>query len=220
MYRIDWKKEKIMILFVVLVIISALVIYDYLPERIPMHWNIKGEVDHYVNKSMGNILILPLTILGLYLLMLYIPFIDKKKEQYDKFLNIYYIIRFSIIIFMGLMYAIIMLATFGYNIPIPKVIPSLVGLLFIFMGKYMGQIRQNSFVGIKLPWTLKNEYVWNKTHQLGGYLFVISGLLTIASTFFKPIYSFITLISSIFLTLIIVSIYSYSLYKKQKDEGM
>lgn len=214
MYKINWKKETVMIIIIVVLILSAFVLYNYLPQRIPMHWNIKGEVDRYGDKSIGNILIFPLTNLGLYLLMLFIPYIDKKKDKYGKFFNVYYILRLSMMIFMCLMYVSIMLVSFGYNVPIGKVIPVIVGIFFIITGNYMGKVRQNSFVGIKLPWTLKNELVWNKTNRFAGYLFVITGLINIISVVLRPLYSYILLIMLLFLILIITTIYSYLLYKK------
>lgn len=40
------------------------------------------------------------------------------------------------------------------------------------------------------PWTLANEQVWQKTHRLGGKLFVLVGVLGIISVFFNPMLRF------------------------------
>ncbi len=218
MYKINWKKESGMIILILMLILSAFVLYNKLPQRIPMHWNINGVVDRYVAKSICNVLIIPLTTAGLYLLMLFIPYMDKKKYKYEKFLNIYYIIRLSVIIFMAAMYVVIILSSLGYKVPVSKVVPGFVGVLFLIVGKYMGRVGQNSFIGIKLPWTLKNEHVWNKTNRLGGYLFISAGVMSLVSLVFKPIYTFLVLVISIFLILMIVIIYSYLLYHKIRDD--
>ena len=53
------------------------------------------------------------------------------------------------------------------------------GLFFMSMGNYLSKVRQNHFLGIKLPWTLASEDTWNKTPRLAAVLFVAVGFVTI-----------------------------------------
>lgn len=74
----------------------------------------------------------------------------------------------------------------GYEVSIDKIIPSIVGILFIVIGNYMPKIKSNYFYGIKTPWTLSSDTSWRKTHRLGGKVFIISGFIIILSSFLLP----------------------------------
>ena len=52
------------------------------------------------------------------------------------------------------------------------------GLLFIVLGSCLDRVRPNWFVGIRTPWTLSSRLSWTKTHRVGGWLFVASGMAT------------------------------------------
>ena len=54
------------------------------------------------------------------------------------------------------------------------------GLLFIVVGNYMPKIRQNSFMGIRVKWTLENEANWNASHRFGGKIWVAGGFACLA----------------------------------------
>ena len=88
-----------------------------------------------------------------------------------------------------------------------------IGVLFILIGNYLGKIRQNYFIGIKTPWTLNNEEVWNKTQRVGGWSFVISGLIIFAEVFLKWQVLPVMIFAVVFASLTPV-IYSYVIYRK------
>lgn len=54
------------------------------------------------------------------------------------------------------------------------------GLLFIVLGNYMPKFRQNSFMGIRVKWTLESEANWNATHRMGGKVWVAGGFACLA----------------------------------------
>ena len=117
---------------------------------------------------------------------------------------------------MGIVYFATGLANLGYPINIGIVIPTLVGILFIIMGNYMGKIKYNWFIGIKTPWTLSSENVWNKTHRIAGWLFILMGVVMLLMPIFPkeimaPIF-FSTIIAVVFGSFI----YSYILYRNEK----
>jgi uncharacterized membrane protein len=103
-------------------------------------------------------------------------------------------------------------AGLGYEIPIEKIVPAFVGLLFIIIGNYLPKSKQNYTVGIKLPWTLNNETNWNKTHRLAGYLWIVGGVMMFVNSFLQIFWMpvFIAIIS---LLSIVPAVYSYILYR-------
>lgn len=191
--------------------------YPSLPEQVPTHWNFKGEVDGYSHKAVAAF-ILPLLPLAIYLLMTFLPKIDPKRENYQKFGTSYEIIKMSVVILMAGTSLISILAGKGYNINVTLIMRIAMPMLFIVLGNFMGKIRFNYFTGIRVPWTLASETVWNKTHRFAGKAMVIGGLIALLGVFAPPIIGMIILFSGIFVPMIISIIYSYFAYKNTTSE--
>lgn len=72
----------------------------------------------------------------------------------------------------------------------------------------------NWFIGIRTPWTLSNEKVWDKTHKVGGKMFKIAGVIALFGFFFRNYALFLTLVPVIFIV-IYTFVYSYNEYQKE-----
>lgn len=189
--------------------------YPSLPEQVPTHWNIHGEVDGYSHKSVAS-LILPLLPLALYLGLTFAPLLDPKKQNYEKFAASYEKVRLAIVLVMMVVTFLPLVAAMGYSVNIALLVKALVALLFVVLGNYMGKIRHNYLVGFRLPWTLDNEDVWNKTHRVGGRLMVLGGLVAFLSAFLDSTPGFVLFMLGIFLPFVITIIYSYRAYQRMK----
>jgi uncharacterized membrane protein len=97
----------------------------------------------------------------------------------------------------------------GFNINVAMVVRIGIGLLFIVIGNFMSQIRQNYFFGVRTPWTLANETVWKKIHRIGGFSFMIEGIILIISSFFIGIIALVLFIAAIGIATFYPTIYSY-----------
>lgn len=214
MYKIEWKKEIPLIIIMTLVTIAVLASYPYLPQVLPIHWGLNGDVDGTAQKSPLSAFFHLGIIWGLFFMLLYVPFIDPKREKYADFLDAYRVIRYTIVTMMCFMSVLVTAWALGYKIPVEKAVPAVVGLEFMFLGNMMGKIRTNWFVGVRFPWTMEDPDVWNKTNRLSGRLFVLSGLLTIVSVIFPPVITFITLFASLTAAVSVSFVYSFMLYKK------
>ena len=199
------------IIFLSLVVGAA--VYRHLPEQVPMHWNVYGEIDGYGGRFTGAFAI-PLLTLVSYIAMVFAPRIDPKKKNYAKFTGAYNAFMTAFVLFMLALYATVLLATFGYPLDIGRITQMGVGLLFIVMGNYLTRVRHNYFFGIKTPWTLADETVWRKTHRFGGSLFVVAGLLSIASMVTWPEARFMITIGSAIGASLISIVYSYLVFRK------
>ncbi len=186
--------------------------YNLLPDIVPIHWNIEGEVDNYANKNYSVVWI-PIFTLVLMALFRVLPMVDPKKEKYEKFSDIYEIIQAAIIGFMAYLYYVTMFAALDTDLNVGMYVMFGIGVLFILMGNYLGKVRQNYFVGIKTPWTLDNEEVWNKTHRLGGWCFVISGLIFVAQAF-VGVMSIWVFVLAILISTLVPIVYSYWLFNQ------
>lgn len=211
------ENRKTMILTCLLCLLPmALGLYFYkeLPDQMPIHWNAAGEVDGYAPKALA-VFGFPVFFAALELLMFFVILNDPKKQNQSNIMRqlgfwslpVIGIIVYTATIFSGL----------GYDLPITTIVMILVGVLFIIVGNYMPKAKQNYTIGIKLPWTLDDTENWNKTHRLGGFLWVIGGIVFLIGAFL-PGGAVLTLVTALVMVLVPTG-YSYMLYrKKQKGE--
>ncbi|WKZ30468.1 MAG: SdpI family protein [Candidatus Dojkabacteria bacterium] len=219
MYKVDWKKEWPHLLLVAAVIIASVVLYPKFPEIMPSHWNVAGEVDGYMPR-LQNVLMLSGLAVGMYFLLLFIPFFDPKRKSYAMFLDSYRMLRLCLLLVISGVIGVVYAASLGVALNVGDLITAGVSLLLIFLGNMMGKFPQNYFVGIRLPWTLADEENWNKTHRFGGKVIVIAGIVTFLSIFLPMMLRLVIFFSAIFAIIIIPAIYSLrlDLEKQSKDK--
>lgn len=206
--------KKLSILLLTLMFLSSILLYSALPTKMPMHWNIYGQIDSYMKKDVA-VALLPLLTAGMFILFKVIPQLDPKKNKYKLFKKEWEIIQTTMIGFFAyLHFAIFFVSLRPERSFIPLMFFGL-GILFIIIGKYLSKIKQNYFVGIKIPWTLSSAENWDKTHQFGGKCFMVSGIIIFLEAFFlwnAPLIIF----SSIFLSAILPIIYSYIIFSSDR----
>ena len=211
--RSFFQREWLSLLILAAPFVLIAIFWDKIPDQVPMHWNLQNEVDSYASKGFG-MFALPVFNILLYGLFFLLPRIDPRKENYKLFGSAYATLRLVIITFMFVLFGVIMLVSMGYELNIGLIVIDLVSILFLVLGNMFGKIRFNYFVGIKTPWTLANQDVWQKTHRLGGKVWVIGSIIMLILSFALPfewlIYIFIAYIAVI---VVIPVVYSYKLYK-------
>ena len=191
----------------------AAIAWPEAPERIPIHWGFTGEPDNYTGKI--GLFYLPLIMLGVYVLLLFLPRIDPRRASYEKFKGSYTVIRMALVITFFCIQIFTVLWVFDVIVNMNVAVPIIIGILLMVLGNYFGKFRPNWFTGIKTPWTLSSTESWNKTHRLGGRLFVVLGLLMVVAAPFQETWLFISL--GVFLGIIIVTLYVYSYVIWKKD---
>ena len=188
-----------------------------LPERVPVHWNIEGEIDEYGSRYVYLLIsVLPLVI---YHGMDFTKKIDPKYENIQKKEDIYELFKYFLtILFMVIGVVIYLLAKDMIKVNASILISVIMGSMFVVMGNYMPKVPQNYFLGIRTPWAIENEIVWKKTHRMGGHLFVLFGICICISAFTSSSMMLImVIISSIGLSIGLYA-YSYMVYKKLGKE--
>lgn len=210
------KTNKFILELIIISIIGTIFVYGYLPDTIPLHWNIQGEVDRVGGKS--NVFITALLPLVLYMLMMLFPKIDPKKKSYEKHKKAYSITVGLILVFLIVIHWETILVSLGLKLDVSTVVSIGIGVMFIVIGNFMSQIRQNYFFGIRTPWTLANENVWKKTHRVGGYGFIAIGAAFILSAFLKsPMLKFIIIVGGTIGFTLYIFVYSYFVFKKETE---
>ncbi|RJQ35732.1 SdpI family protein [Candidatus Parcubacteria bacterium] len=199
---------------IVVMIILSFYFYKVLPDQVISHWNAQGQADDYSSKTF-IVVFMPLLTIGMYLLFSFLPKIDPKRANYPQFDTAYSWLKISIIFFMMIMYFVssAMNLDFGRNWQINKIMPALMALLFIVIGWVLPKIKSNWFAGIRTPWTLFSEEIWDKTHKLAGKTFMLAGLIFLVFAFLPGEY-FIYVIVGVIVMSFIPVVYSYMLYRK------
>lgn len=207
--------KKILTLIIIsLCFVSGLFSYYLMPDQMASHWNIEGQVDGYVSRNFG-IFFLPSFLLILALILLFVPQIDPLKKNIDKFKDDYemFIVWFAVFFFY--VYVLTLFWNMGISFNMNTALMPALGFLFFYVGVLIKKAKRNYFIGIRTPWTLASDKVWDKTHKLGSKLFKLTGLLVVVSALF-PQYSFLF----VFIPIIFVSLFlvAYSYYEFKKEE--
>lgn len=195
--------------------VASLVASPWLPERMPSHWNFQGQIDGYMNKPLG-VWLFTILLAGMWVLFGVLPQWDPKKDKYRLFEKEWRIIQAGI---MGFFVYLQMAVFYVVLNPGTELLPIMfVGLggLFVLIGNYLSKVRQNYFIGIKVPWTLNDEDNWNKTHRYASWCFVLAGVATLAEALFFW-YAPAVIFGSIMLAAGLPIVYSFLLYKKMVD---
>ncbi len=208
------KTKCIQILVICLIAVSFLVgvyIQPHMPEKMASHWDASGNVDGYSSK-FGALFLMPAISIILFLAFMLIPKIDPLKENIEKFRGYFDVFMLLLFGFLFYLYMLTLLWNLGYNFSIIQLLAPAFGLIIYYAGVMMENAKQNWFIGIRTPWTLSSESVWDKTNRLGGRFFKGAGILAALGTVF-PKYAILLILVPVILAAIYLIFYSYREYK-------
>jgi uncharacterized membrane protein len=168
--------------------------------------------------TFWGLFLIPFIMTGFVALLAVVPRIDPHKKNYEKFGNYYdgFILLFTL--FLLAIQVQIILWSFGYQISPNLTFPILIGILFIYLGFLLDHAEQNWFVGIRTPWTLSSKSVWKKTHELGGKLFKIAGIISFFGIFAGIYALWFVLVPALAVAVITVA-YSYYEFQRELKSG-
>ena len=208
--------KKIYLLIIAIILISFTIscyYYPKMPDKVASHWNAKGEINGYMSKFWG-LFLLPIISLGIFILFLIIPKIDPLKKNIQKFRKYFDGFIVLIMLFLFYVYILTILANLGKTFNMTYLMIPAISVLFYYIAILLKHSKRNWFIGIRTPWTISNDEVWDKTHQLGSKLFKISAVIILLSLFFKDYWIwFILFVVAVALYLIV---YSYFIYRNIK----
>lgn len=190
-------------------------IWGNLPDSVPIHWNIEGEIDNYGGKEILIAIPFALPMLT-YLIFLFAPIIDPKKRL-DSDNNKYQSLKVMLTGVMSAMAIYILHSSYSAESFGSSTITIILGALYVIIGNYIKTLKPNYFIGIRTPWTLESKNVWRKTHKSASTLWFVGGLLIIALSFLLPLEINFTVFIIITIIITVTPIlHSYLLYKGEK----
>ncbi|HEX6972243.1 MAG TPA: SdpI family protein [Limnochordia bacterium] len=215
--RLDWRRWRAdwpIWVIIGLVLVGSALIYPALPERVPSHWNLRGEVDGTLAKPWGAFL-LPAVTAAVYLLLSVVPLIDPKAVRDPQFIRSYRLIKGAVVLFLAGLHGMILAAAVEQPVPIERTMPLGIGLLILVLGGILRRVRPNYFVGVRTPWTLADDAVWQKTHAFSAKLASLGGLIIMAGAFL-PAAAAMGLIFIVVVGIAIAStLYSYLAWRRR-----
>jgi uncharacterized membrane protein len=212
--RVYW----LSVLFVSLNIALLLILYDRLPDPVPLLWSSDGDVISRMAKPMGPLL-LPLVQLFITLFLIVAPTVDPGAWRASAAPRFYPLAVAIISGFLMLATALIFAASLGAELNVAHSMLGGLGVLIALIGNYLGKVPKNHMVGIRTPWTLSSRYVWERTHRFAAPVFVTGGIALFAYSFLQGD-SFSSFVASAIIVVIALApyCYSYLIWKKNDSE--
>ena len=207
------KMQIIAVALVALTFIAAYLAYPLMPARVASHWDINGNVNGYMPRDAGTYFV-PVLGAAILALMYVLPLIDPKKKNYRKFQAEYDELVALIVGFMYYIYLLTLALNMGYAFNLMQFLAPAFGALFLYVGVVLSKAKQNWFVGIRTPWTLSSEKVWDKTHALGSKLFMAAGVVAFLGVAMPSM--FVAAIAVVIAAAVATFVYSYVEYRKEK----
>lgn len=212
-----YKRTLILTSLVLLIpVIVGLLLWNQLPDPMPSHWDIHGEVDGWSSKAF-TVFGLPALMLVLHWVCVFASMADPKWKNYNtKMMKLALWICPAIGLILSFM---VYPAALGYSVPVENIMPLLVGALFMVIGNWLPKCEQTYTMGIKLPWTFASEENWNATHRFGGKVWFFGGIITMLTAFFGNFWILVVILA---VMVILPTVYSYLYYRnheKEKQDG-
>ena len=210
------KLTSILVLtMIIIAMVAGAVLWNKLPDQMASHWDSNDQVNGTMPKFWG-VFLMPLITLAMFALFLAIPNIDPLKANIAQFRETFNLFILFIVVFMLYIHGLTLAWSLGYtNFKMSSAMLPLMGLLFIFIGYMLRKAKRNFFIGIRTPWTLSSDSVWDKTHQLGSVLFMASGVLAIIGSFLGGNVAFWLVFYPLIGSALITVVYSYVLYRNE-----
>jgi uncharacterized membrane protein len=168
------------ILLVAISAVAAAWLSPQLPDRIPTHWNIRGEVDGYGGK--WTLFMMPIMMAGMLVFFYYLPALSPKSFEVDTSKPTYLYIMVLVVGLFTYMQGVLLYTVYQTMAKQPtfdlgRAFIAGMFLFFGLLGNVIGKVRKNFYIGIRVPWTLASDRVWNDTHRMAAWLWVGAGVL-------------------------------------------
>lgn len=201
---------------VALSFLAAYLTLPTLPDIIPVHWNLYGDPDGFSGKILGAFGIPVISMLTAIFLTIISGF-ESKGQSLEKNRDMYQIMIFSTVCFLFALEILVLLESSGISVPLAVALPMLMGVLFIVIGCLMPHIERNTIMGIRFPWTMRDDEIWRKTHERGGAVFVAGGLVIVFGSLPAGKLAFVLMLVVLAVVTVYITVYSYRLAKKESE---
>jgi uncharacterized membrane protein len=165
--------------------ILSVAVYPRLPQSMAVHWGLDGNPNGWMPRPVAAFFA-PAFILVLGQFLLLLPRIDPRVGGSSPTSSAYESIVAAALLLLLACHGIVLAIALGYPVPVGRIVPALVGALFVVMGRAMPRLPPNRWNGIRTPWTLADDHVWARTHRLAGVSMTGAGIAMIVAALSLP----------------------------------
>ena len=194
--------------------VASIIVYPKLPDRVPTHFDIRGNPNAFGPRWVPTV-IFPVLILLLWGLLRGLPKIDPRRANYARMQDTYDLVVNVVLTMVTALHLLVLAGTMGSHVPFVRLMPAVIGLAFVVIGNLLPRAKSNWWFGIRTPWTLSNDRVWERTHRVGGYIMTATGILAILTALIpSPAALFVLVVIALGLSLGLIA-YSYFVWKQE-----
>ncbi len=204
----------ISVLLIAAALLAGALLWERLPDPMASHWNVRDEADGYMSRFWG-VTLMPLVSAALLAPLFLLPAADPLRENLAAFRSEYHGFIVCLTAFMLYLHALTLAWNLGWRFAMISALTPALGALLIFIGGLLRRAKRNFFIGIRTPWTLSSDAVWEKTHELGATLFAASGALAILGGFLGGAAALWLLLAPLLGSTLFLFVYSYVLYRRE-----
>jgi len=201
-----------------LTFIASALLYGSVPERMASHWDLDGQANGYVGKVFGLFLV-PIIALVIFLFMVALPGLDPLRRNYDAFINEYDVLCTGIAAFLCYLHALTLAYNIGYQFDLIRLLAPAFGVMLFGLGMIMKKVKRNWFVGIRTPWTISSDKVWDRTHAICGSMFMADGVVAFIGIVL-PVIGLLLAIAIAVAIAVFGIIFSYLEYSKEQPPSI
>ncbi len=178
-------KKTVCYILMYLPLVIVLIALPYLPEKIPAHYGFDNQVDRWGNKYEALLFPIISLLMGYFLLRM-AKLAAKQEEHGENNKNVTIIVGILLLVLFNALNAYSLYTSFNkvenlssVSLDIGQLVFGIIGVLMIVLGNVMSKLRMNSTIGLRTPWSMKNEVIWKKCQHIGGISFIIGGIIII-----------------------------------------
>ena len=207
-------RNRYPIIVLVIAFVASVAGYLQMPERVPIHWDMQGQVDGWGHPFVA-VGIMPLIMVALWQLLRFMPKLDPKRPNIEKFRDSYDVTVNATLTLMLVVHFMIIGGALG--LPIlsgVRLINVAIGVFFIVIGNVLPRTRRNWLFGIRTWWTMSDDRVWAESNRVGGYLMAGAGVLIALTAMLEPPIGVIAMAVVVMVSVVASVAYSYAVWKR------
>ena len=175
------KAYKWIIALIVIGFVIVGLFFSMAPDKIPVHYDINGQIDRWGSKY--EFILFPLINL---LFGGFMAWLARREQKQGREMNEQVVAGMTVcvLVFFNLLWLFFMWKAIdvdnfdsGLGELSTKALMILVFASFIPLGNNMPKAQRNSIYGLRTKWSMANDRCWQKSQRFGGYALVISGII-------------------------------------------